>query len=344
MILVLNCGSQSIKWKIFKLAGERIEELQSCDIQIKKSPQYKKKLKVELAEIKQKYPEIKAVGHRVVHGGGELTKPVKISSKVLKTIQKYSHLAPLHNPYNLLGIQTAKSFFNVHQIAVFDTGFYSALPKLSYTYPLPEKINKEFGFRRYGFHGISHQYAAEQAANKLNKPLSKLNLITCHLGGGSSITAIKKGKAVETSMGFTPMEGLMMMTRSGDIDPGIIIELSKKYSFREIEDILNNQSGLKGVCGEDDMLTILENIKQGDQKAKFALDMFCYRIQKYIGAYYAILGKIEGLVFTGKIGFGSKKIRNMITKDLSFLKDNQILAIQPDEELAIANQVVEIIS
>jgi len=340
MILVLNCGSQSIKWKIFQLKGSKIEELESEDIRVNKSEQYQKKLNTELKRIKQKYSGINTIGHRVVHGGGELTEPVKISSRAEKIIKKYSHLAPLHNPYNLLGIQTAKSFFKVNQVAVFDTGFYNTLPKLSYVYPLPEKITKKFGFRRYGFHGISHQYAAKQAAGRLNKSISKLNLISCHLGGGASITAIRKGKAVETSMGFTPLEGLMMMTRSGDIDPGIIIELSEKYSLEKVERILNHQSGLKGICGEDDMLTILSKAKQGDKKAKFALDMFCYRIQKYIGAYYTILGKIDGLVFTGKIGFGSKKIRTIITKNLNFLDKNKILTIKPNEELAIAKQVI----
>ncbi len=343
MILVLNCGSQSIKWKIFQLKGNKIEELESEDIRVSNSKQYQKKLKTELEQIKQKYPDIKAVGHRVVHGGGELTKPVKISSRVEKTIKKHSHLAPLHNPYNLLGIQVAKSFFKVVQVAVFDTGFYNTLPKLSYIYPLPEKITKKFGFRRYGFHGISHQYAAKQAAKKIKKPVSELNLISCHLGGGASITAIKSGKPIETSKGFTPLEWLMMMTRSGDIDPGIIVELSKKYSSSKLEEILNNQSGLKGICGEDDMLTILNKIKHKDKKAKFGLEMFCYRIQKYIGAYHAILGKIDALVFTGKIGFGSEKIRKMITGDLKILKETKILSIQPNEELAIANQIIKML-
>jgi len=239
-----------------------------------------------------------------------------------------------------LGIETAKKFFKVNQVAVFDTGFYKNLPPVSYTYALSEKIAKKFAFRRYGFHGISHQYVAEKAAEELKKPLSKLNLITCHLGGGSSITAIKKGKAIETSMGFTPLEGLAMMTRCGDIDPGIIIELSKRYSWQKLEQTLNHQSGLKGICGCSDMLTILNRVERGDKKAKLALEIFCYRIQKYIGAYYAILKTIDALIFTGAIGFGSKKIRTIIAKDLSILKKVKILAIKTDEELAIAKHLI----
>jgi len=340
MILVLNCGSQSIKWKLFQIKQKQLQERDSGEVKIKNSRQYKKVLEQKLKQIKEKYPDIAAIGHRVVHGGEGLRAPIKITDKTLKKIKKYSKLAPLHNPYNVLGIGTAKKFFKVNQVAVFDTGFYKDLSPLSYTYALAGKIAKKFAFRRYGFHGISHQYVAEKAAEELKKPLSKLNLITCHLGGGSSITAIKKGKAIETSMGFTPLEGLAMMTRCGDIDPGIIIELSKRYSWQKLEQILNHQSGLKGICGCSDMLTILNRVERGDKKAKLALEIFCYRIQKYIGAYYAILKTIDALIFTGAIGFGSKKIRTIIAKDLSILKKVKILAIKTDEELAIAKHLI----
>ncbi len=342
MILVLNCGSQSIKWKLFRLKRKQVLEIKSEGIRVDKSSQYKKILRQKFKQINQRYPHIIAIGHRVVHGGNGLREPIKITNNVLKKIKKCSGLAPLHNPYNVLGIETARNFFKkVPQVAVFDTGFYKNLPPVSYFYALPRNLADKF--RRYGFHGISHQYIAEQSAKKLNKPLSKINLITCHLGGGGSITAVKKGRAIETSMGFTPMEGLVMMSRCGDIDPGVIIELSKKYSSDNLNYILNHQSGLKGLCGYDDMLKILEEVRKGNKKAKLALDVFCYRIKKYIGAYCAILQKVNAVAFSGAIGFGSKKIRNMIVKNLTILKGTKILAIETNEELAIAKQVIKTI-
>jgi len=341
MILVLNCGSQSIKYKLFKLQKEHPREVESEEITISNSAQYKKILQQKLKEINQKYSDITIIGHRIVHGGDKLREPVKITNDILRQIKEISNIAPLHNPYNILGIEIAKKLFKkVPQIAVFDTGFYKTLPPVSYLYALPKNLTGKF--RKYGFHGISHQFLAEQGAKKLNKSLSKINLITCHLGGGSSITAIKKGKAIETSMGFTPMEGLVMMSRCGDIDPGIIIELSKNYSPNDLNHLLNYQSGLKGLCGYDNMLKILEKAKQGDKKAKIALDVFCYRIKKYIGAYYAILQKLDAVIFSGAIGFGSKKIRNMIIKDLTILKGVKILSIKTNEELTIAKQIIKI--
>ena len=342
MILVLNCGSQSIKYKLFHFQKRQPQEIAFEKIVIKKSDQYKKILQKKLKEINRKYPNIIGIGHRVVHGGNKLKEPTKITNDVIKQIKRFSHIAPLHNPYNILGIETAKDFFKkIPQIAVFDTGFYKTLPPASYLYALPKNLADKF--RKYGFHGISHQYLAEQAAKNLHKPLSKINLITCHLGGGSSITAIKKGKAIDTSMGFTPMEGVAMMSRCGDIDPGIIIELSRKYSSNNLNYILNHQSGLKGLCGYDSMLKILEKVKKGDKKAELALDIFCYRIKKYIGAYYAILQKVDALVFSGAIGFNSKKIRNMIVKNLTILKGVKVLTIKTNEELAIAKQVINLV-
>ena len=339
MILVLNCGSQSIKYKLFRLREKQLQEIASEKIEIKKSDQYKKILHRKLKEINQKYSNIIGMGHRVVHGGNELREPVKITDNVLKQIKKFSDIAPLHNPYNVLGIETARKFFKkIPQVAVFDTGFYKTLPLVSYLYALPKNLADEF--RKYGFHGISHQYLAEQAAKNLHKPSSKINLITCHLGGGSSITAVKKGKAIETSMGFTPMDGLAMMNRCGDIDPGIIIELSRKYSSDNLNYILNYQSGLKGICGYDSMLKILKEAEKGDKRAELALSIFCYRIKKYIGAYYAILQKVDAVVFSGAIGFNSKKIRNMVVKNLTILKGVKVLTIKTNEELAIARQII----
>ena len=337
MILVLNCGSQSIKWKLFdrglKLKKEGKREVFN-------SKNYQKILKEELSKLDNFRKNIEKVGHRVVHGGEKFRKPTKVNKKVLKELEKFNKLAPLHNPFNILGIKVAREVFpKSQQIAVFDTEFYGNLPKKAYIYPLPENLRKKYKFRRFGFHGISHEYVAKTAAKKIKKPFEKLKIITCHLGGGSSITAIKNGMVVDTSMGFTPLEGLVMMTRPGDIDPGIILELVKKLPLKKVNTILNFKSGLKGLSGYEDMLKILNLVKKGDKKAKLALEVFVYRIKKYIGAYFGILGGCDLLVFGGTIGYGSPKIRNMICKDMNILKNSRILAIKTNEELAIAKKI-----
>lgn len=332
MLLVLNCGSQSIKWKIF---DKKLKVAKEGSCAVLGQNFFQKSLEEELAKVKGM--PINKIGHRVVHGGGIFSKPVKITSENLIELEKISHLAPLHNPLNVLGIKACQQTFeNIPQYAVFDTEFFSNLPEKSYTYALPQNIKKEFGFRRYGFHGISHEYVARKVSKgKFNK----LNIITCHLGGGSSITTIRNGKAIDTSMGFTPLEGLVMMTRPGNIDAGIILELVKKLSLEKTSEILNKESGIKGICGQEDMLGVLQRVKNGDKDAKLALSVFVYSIQKYIGAYFAVLGGCDILVFTGAIGFGSTKIRNMICRDLTILKKTKILAIRTDEELAIAEKV-----
>jgi acetate kinase len=318
MILVLNCGSQSIKWKVF---DEKLKLI-------------KKGKGLVLKEEIEKFRDLKItkIGHRVVHGGEKFVKTIKITEENLVELEKLNHLAPLHNPFNILGIKVCKNIFkDVLQFAVFDTEFFSSLPEKAYTYALPENIAKEFGFRRFGFQGTSHGYVAKKFKDK--------RIITCHLGGGASITAIKNNKAVDTSMGFTPMEGLVMMTRSGNVDAGIVLELVKKYGVEKAEEILNKESGIKGICGNGDMLKVLEMIKMGDEKAKLALNIFVYSIQKYIGAYYAILGGCDILVFTGSVGSGVAKTRNMICKNLEILKKTKIMAIETDEELAIAEKI-----
>lgn len=339
MILVLNCGSQSIKWELF---NENLKPAGQGLVSVFDSKEYKNTIEKELLKIKNGN-KISAVGHRVVHGAGIFKKPLKITENNLKTLEKLNYLAPLHDPYNILGIRACqKSFKNIPQIAVFDTEFFSDLPEKSYTYALPEKIAKEFNFRRFGFHGISHEYVAKKAAEKIKKPFNRLKIITCHLGGGASITAIKNGKAIDTSMGFTPQEGLVMMTRPGNIDAGIVLELVKKFSADKTADILNKESGLNGICGESDMLRVLEKVKAGDKKAKLALEVFVYSIQKYIGAYYAVLAGCDVLVFTGSIGSGYKITRDMICRDLGILKKTKILSIETNEELAIAEKIKKI--
>lgn len=286
-----------------------------------------------IATLENKNLKITKIGHRVVHGKNLFHEPIEITLENLTELEKLNYLAPLHNPFNVLGIKACRKMFaGIKNIAVFDTEFFKDLPEVAFTYALPENIVKEFGYRKYGFHGISHEFVASKVKGK--------KIITCHLGGGCSITAIKDGRPIDTSMGFTPMQGLVMMTRAGDMDFGIVLEMAKNFGLEKTSEILNKKSGVKGICGESEMLKVLEMVKAGDEKAKLALDVFVYSIKKYIGAYFAILGGCDVLVFTGAIGFGSEKIRNMICKDLDILKKTKVLAIETDEELAIANKII----
>jgi len=305
---------------------------------VPESKNYEKILLGELAKLGKYEKGIKKVGHRIVHGGERFKKPLVITRNNLKSIEKLNKLAPLHNPFNILGIKFAQSVFpKAKQIAVFDTEFFSGFQKKVYTYSLPESVIKKYGIKKFGFHGISHQYAAEQGAKIIGRDFNNLKIISCHLGGGASITAIDKGKAIDTSMGFTPLEGLVMMTRSGSIDPGIILYLSGKV--KNLDFVLNNESGIKGICGLSDMRDVLKAVKKRNKKAKLALDIFVYSIQKYIGSYFAILGGCDLLVFTGAIGAGSAKIVNMICKELSMLKKTRVLSVKSNEELAIAQKI-----
>lgn len=338
MILVLNCGSQSIKWKVFEPKSFKLVKEGKRIVLDKKD--YEIFLEEELKKVGSL--EIERVGHRVVHGGNIFLKTTQINQEAINQLEKINHLAPLHNPYNVLGIKICQKIYpNVSHFAVFDTEFFKDLPERAFNYALPESIVKEFGYRRFGFHGTSHEYVAKEAAKALRKPLNKLKMITCHLGGGSSITAINKGKAIDTSMGFTPQEGLVMMTRPGNIDTGLVLDLVKNFSLDKATETLNKESGLKGVCGNGEMLGVLDMIKKGDKRAKLALDIFVYSLQKYIGSYFAILGGCDALVFTGTIGSGSSKIRNMVIKNLDILKKTKILAIKTEEELQIAQKILK---
>lgn len=339
MILVLNCGSQSIKWKVF---DKNLKLIQKGNAEVLDAHYYERVLRHELLKINVN--DVDLIGHRVVHGGRTFVKPIKITHENLYDLEKLHDLAPLHNPYNVLGIRTCRKIFEgVENIAVFDTEFFADLPEKAFTYALPEKIAEKFGFRRYGFQGTSHEFVARKAGG--NK-FDKIKIITCHLGGGASVSAIKNGKAVDTSMGFTPIEGLVMMTRSGNIDAGIVLKLAEEFGVEEANEILNKESGVKGICGEGDMLEVLAKTESPEEpqrrRMKLALDVFVYSIQKYIGSYFAILGGCDILVFTGSIGSGSAKIRNMVCKSLDILKKTKIMAIETDEELAIAQKILKI--
>jgi acetate kinase len=353
-ILVFNIGSSSLKYKLFSLNKEKkIKEERKGEfnrlIENKKST-HLEAIKKVIREIKN-LTQIIAIGHRVVHGGNDFLGPTIINQNNLKILEKYNDLAPLHNPYNLIGIKSCLTYFgSIPNIAVFDTAFFKDLPLKAKIYPIPFKFYKDYGMERYGFHGISHQYALQIASKILKKPLEKLKLITCHLGSGCSITAIKNGKPIDTSMGFTPLEGLMMLTRCGDLDPGLILEIQKKLVFEkkdsklieETEKILNHESGIYGISGISDYLELLKNIKR-NPRARLAFEIFIYRIQKYISAFYGILNDIDALVFTGKIGAGKPLTRKAICKDLKFLSRKKILVVKPDEELAIAKECLRIL-
>jgi acetate kinase len=306
------------------------------------------------------------IGHRVVHGGEEFKEPTLIDKKIIDTIRRLIPLAPLHNPANLLGIEVAmQSAPQVRQVAVFDTAFHQSIPVHAFRYAIPQDLYEAHQIRRYGFHGTSHDYVAKQAATIMDRPLETLNLITLHLGNGASATAVKAGVSIDTSMGMTPLEGLIMGTRSGDIDPAIIFYLKRKTGLARdaVESILNRESGLKGICGVNDMRQIEELARDGNSQAQLAIEMVCYRIKKYIGAYCAVLGRLDALVFTAGIGEKSPLIRAGSCQGLAHLgievdseKNNRklkeafeiqnrsstvkILVIPTNEELEIAEQTL----
>jgi len=256
--------------------------------------------------------ELTAIGHRVVHGGESFQRPIVVDDAVVAAIEAVNPLAPLHNPANLAGIQVARRLFpQVPSVAVFDTAFHQTMPRTAYRYALPESLYKEHRIRRYGFHGTSHHYVAKRAAALLDRPLEACNLITLHLGNGASATAIRDGKSVDTSMGLTPLEGLVMGTRCGDIDPAIHFYLAKNLGLETdaLEDLLNRQSGLLGICGVNDMREIDRMAEEGDDRAELAIGIMSHRIKKYIGAYYAELGRVDAIVFTGGIGENASEVR-----------------------------------
>ena len=282
-----------------------------------------------------------AIGHRVVHGGERFKRPVLITETVIDGIRETIPLAPIHNPANLKGIDICRETFpSTPQVAVFDTAFHQTMPAKAYRYPLAESLYAKHRIRRYGFHGTSHHYVAHCAAEVLGKPISQLNLITLHLGNGASATAIQGGHSVDTSMGMTPLEGLMMGTRSGDIDPAIIFYLAraKGLDLDEIDTLLNRKSGLSGVCGSNDMREIQQRADRGDKQARLAMEMYCYRIRKYIGAYFAVLGRLDALVFTAGIGENSATVRLQACQGLK----NLGIQIDPEKNRAVTNSTTEI--
>ncbi|MEN9596827.1 MAG: hypothetical protein RL236_1261 [Pseudomonadota bacterium] len=285
---------------------------------------------------------VSAIGHRVVHGGANFKKITLITPDVLAQIAKLDNYAPLHNPLNRLGIEMASTLFSkVVQFAVFDTAFHRNIPDYAGRYAIPENLSTNVDFYRYGFHGISCEHSVNAAAKLLHKSSTNLNLIILHLGGGASATVVKNGISVDTSMGFSPTEGLIMASRSGDIDPMIALTLQREgKTLDDINQLLNKQSGLNGVCGETDMRVILQRAEQGDEPCLLALNLFCYRIKKYIGAYFSVLnGNVDALIFTGGIGENAPAIRQQILENLDGLKLPVVLVIHAEEEREIALQI-----
>jgi acetate kinase len=272
--------------------------------------------------------QVQAVGHRVVHGGEQFSHSVILDEEVSKAIQQCSELAPLHNPHNLRGYYVARKVMpQIPQVAVFDTAFHQTIPPHAYLYGIPYTYYRRYKIRRYGFHGTSHRYVAYRFRQIFGKGREDVNLITCHLGNGCSITAIEKGKSIDTSMGFTPLEGLVMGTRSGDLDPAIILYLMSKdeLTLHDVSTLLNKFSGLYGLSGEsNDMRELLVAAGKGNEQAKLAIEVFCYRIRRYIGAYSAAMGHVDGLIFTGGIGENAPQVREKACErlgEMGFLID-----------------------
>ncbi len=390
-ILVLNSGSSSIKFQLFEMTERRsiasgiIENIGDGTAKAKIYSDHGATQETAVIRnhqegmavierllnqsgVLQDIGSLDAVGHRVVHGGETFREPVIIDDEVISAINDLIPLAPLHNPANLEGIITVlQKAPQTVQVAVFDTAFHQNMPPSSYLYALPYELYEKYRVRRYGFHGTSHYFVAKKAAECLDRPLEQLRIITLHLGNGSSAAAIKYGVCIDTSMGMTPLEGLVMGTRSGDVDPGVLFYLARQMnlSIDEIDTLLNKESGLKGICGVNDMRTIMQLADKGDERALLALEIFCYRIKKYIGAYSASLGGADAVVFTGGIGENSAFIRAKVCEGLEYMgieiaseecrrqdgivtlhsRDSRVnvLAIPTDEELEIALQTQQLL-
>lgn len=395
-ILVLNCGSSSVKYKLIDsnskevLAEGGVEKIGLADsfLKFKLKDGSKETLTVSMPDHKEaikqvmnvltdpdkgvikSFDEIGAVGHRVVHGMEYFNKSVIITPEVIEKVKECYPVAPLHNPANVTGIEAVSEIMpDTPQVAVFDTAFHQTMPAKAYMYALPYDDYKKYGIRRYGFHGTSHRYVSRRACEFLGLPYEKQRIITCHIGNGGSITAIKDGKSVDTSMGLTPTEGLMMGTRVGDIDPGALVYLMQRRGIGadELQKIINKESGVLGVSGiSNDMRDIEAGIAAGNEKAKLAMDMYEYRILKYIGAYAAVLDGVDIIVFTGGVGENQTGTREYLCKHLGYLgvtfdaeankvrgeevvisgpdSKVKVVVIPTDEEMMIAEDTAQIVS
>ena len=394
-VLVINCGSSSLKYQLFDMENEQVmakglverigiagsvlthrsgEQKQVIETEI---PDHKKAIALVLdAIIDPKFgvlkslEEITAIGHRVVHGGENYAESVLLTDIVMKALKKNIELAPLHNPPNIMGIEACQQLMPaIPQVCVFDTAYHQTMPEHAFLYGIPYEKYEKYKIRKFGFHGTSHKYVAQRAADFLGKPISELKIITCHLGNGSSISAVDGGKSIDTSMGFTPLEGLMMGTRSGDIDPTVVTFLMEKegWSTAEINNFLNKKCGVLGLSGVSSDFRDLESAANaGNKRAQLALDRFAYGVKKFIGAYAAVLNGVDAVVFTAGLGENSASMRAKICEGLNYLgieidaernnirglealistvaSQTKALVIPTNEELMIARDTVEVVN
>jgi acetate kinase len=396
-ILVLNCGSSSIKYQLYDMTNNTVKAaglvdkigLKGASLINKREDYDKVKLVGEIIDHQigieyilgvltsqehgciKSINEINAVGHRVVHGAEKFKSSVFIDDEVIKQMEDCVELAPLHNPANLKGIYAMKQLLpNVPQVGVFDTAFHQTMPAHSYIYALPYSLYKKYGVRRYGFHGASHRYVSKRACEILGVDYNTQKIITCHLGNGASIAAIDCGKSVDTSMGLTPVEGLMMGTRVGDVDAGALTFIMNKeeIGYNQLNTLVNKHSGILGVSGvSSDMREVEEAAKNGNERAKLSIEMYSYRVKKYIGSYAAILGGVNIIIFTGGIGENADKIRENSINNLNFMgieldeqlnngargeekiiskttSKTKIMIVPTNEELVIAQDTLQIVN
>ncbi len=348
-ILVLNCGSSSIKYALYNMddksvmtsgGAERVG-LDGAFVKVKLANGEKKQIMHDMPEhtegvkfifslltdpeigVIKSLKEIDAVGHRMVHGGEKFAKSVVITPEVIKAFEEVSDLAPLHNPANLKGIRAVEELMpGLPQVGVFDTAFHQTMPAYSYMYALPYEVYEKFAVRRYGFHGTSHRYVSARVCEFLGVPYEKQRIITCHIGNGGSLAAVKDGKCMDTTMGLTPLEGIMMGTRSGDVDGGAVTFLQKKLGLNpdEMSDLLNKKSGVAGVSGVgSDMRDLEAAVAAGNERAKLATDMYNYKIKKYVGAFAAAMGGVDIIVFTAGVGENQASMRAAVCRDMEFM-------------------------
>ncbi|KUL56023.1 acetate kinase [Streptomyces sp. NRRL S-1521] len=396
-VLVLNSGSSSVKYQLLdmrdrsRLAVGLVERIGEAGSRLQHTPltgggtqarereepmaDHDAALRAVAEELSADglgldSPELAAIGHRVVHGGLKFTEPTVVTDEVLKEIQRLVPVAPLHNPANITGIRTAQALRpDLPQVAVFDTAFHTTMPESAARYAMDVATADQHRVRRYGFHGTSHAYVSRATAELLGKAPEDVNVIVLHLGNGASASAVRGGRCVDTSMGLTPLEGLVMGTRSGDMDPAVIFHLVRvgEMGIDEIDDLLNKKSGLVGLCGDNDMREIRRRIDEGDERAALAFDIYIHRLKKYIGAYYAVLGRVDAVVFTAGVGENAAPVREAavagleelglaVNGELNSVRSDEARLISPeyarvavavvptDEELEIANQTYALVS
>jgi acetate kinase len=375
-VLVLNSGSSSVKYQLLdmrdstRLAAGLVERIGEETSRLKHTPlldgggaepreqirpiaDHEEALKAVADELARDglgldSPELAAIGHRVVHGGLYFSEPTVIDDAVLKEVERLIPVAPLHNPANLTGIRTAMALRpDLPQVAVFDTAFHTTMPESAARYAIDVKTADEHRVRRYGFHGTSHAYVSRRTAQLLGKEPGEVNVIVLHLGNGASASAVRGGRCVDTSMGLTPLEGLVMGTRSGDVDPAVIFHLMRvgKMSADEIDDLLNKKSGLIGLCGDNDMREIRRRVDAGDPEARLAFDIYVHRLKKYIGAYYAVLGRVDAIAFTAGVGENAAPVREAAVaglEELGLAVDGELNSVRSDEARIISPEYARV--